>query len=92
MRDRRLNPPAWVDCVEEPVSGHPRRAVPRDDEAREKLERRTPTNLYNARPKCLADAHSPLDSAVASAYGWDPGISEEDALASLLRLNRSLAA
>ena len=51
------------------------------------LKKRTLTNLYNARPQWLADAHAALDAAVAAAYGWDADISEEDALAALLALN-----
>ncbi len=45
------------------------------------------TNLYNDRPQWLADAHAALDAAVAAAYGWDTGISEEEALSKLLMLN-----
>lgn len=55
------------------------------------LKRRTLTNLYNARPKWLADAHRDLDAAVAAAYGWPADISEEDALAKLLELNLARA-
>ncbi len=51
------------------------------------LKKRTLTNLYNARPQWLADAHRDLDAAVAAAYGWPADISEEDALAKLLELN-----
>ena len=91
LRDRWLNPLEWVEWVAEPVSGYPKRAVPRNDTARRNLKKRTLTRLYNARPKWLADAHAALDAAVASAYGWDAGISDDDALASLLRLNRSRA-
>jgi hypothetical protein len=29
----------------------------------------TPTNLYNARPAWLDDAHKALDAAVADTYG-----------------------
>ena len=39
------------------------------------------TNLYNARPQWLADAHAALDAAVAAAYGWPADISDEDACA-----------
>ena len=42
---------------------------------------------YNARPQWLADAHAVLDAAVAAAYGWDAGISRDEALRSLLGLN-----
>lgn len=52
---------------------------------------RTLTNLYNARPQWLADAHRDLDAAVAAAYGWPADISEDEALAKLLELNLSRA-
>ena len=87
LRDRWLNPSEWVEWVDEPVPGYPQRPVPRNDAAAEELKKRTLTNLYNARPQWLADAHAALDAAVAAAYGWDPDISEEDALAELLALN-----
>ena len=87
LRDRWLNPPEWVDWVDEPVAGYPRRAVPRDEEAEKELKKRTLTNLYNARPQWLADAHAALDAAVAAAYGWEPGVSEDLALQELLALN-----
>ena len=34
------------------------------------LAKRTLTNLYNARPTWLANAHRTLDEAVFAAYGW----------------------
>ena len=87
LRDRWLNPPEWVEWVDEPVPGYPKRPVPRHETAAKELKKRTLTNLYNARPQWLADAHAALDAAVAAAYGWDADISEEDALAALLALN-----
>ena len=69
LRDRWLNPPEWVEWVDEPVPGYPKRPVPRDEAAAKALKKRTLTNLYNARPQWLADAHDALDAAVASAYG-----------------------
>ena len=87
LRDRWLNPPEWVEWVDEPVIGFPKRPVPRDEAAGRELEKRTLTNLYNARPQWLADAHTALDSAVAAAYGWDNDVSEEEALKELLALN-----
>ena len=45
------------------------------------------TNVYNARPQWLADAHSALDVTVAAAYGWPADISDEGALNELLELN-----
>ena len=70
LRDRWLNPPEWVEWVDEPVPGYPRRPVPRDEEAAKALRKRTLTNLYNARPQWLVDAHVALDAVVAAAYGW----------------------
>ena len=87
LRDRWLNPPEWVEWVEEPVPGYPRRPVPRDEEAAKALKKRTLTHLYNARPQWLADTHAALDAAVAAAYGWPADISDDDAVRELLNLN-----
>ena len=87
LRDRWLHPPEWVEWAEEPVPGYPKRPVARDAEAAKALKARTLTNLYNERPRWLADAHVALDAAVAAAYGWDRDIDENRALAELLRLN-----
>jgi len=55
------------------------------------LKKRTLTNLYNARPQWLRNAHAALDRAVWDAYGWDdpdPATVEEDTILSrLLALN-----
>ena len=51
------------------------------------FKKRPPTNLHNARPQWLADAHASLDAAVAAAYGWSADISDDDALRELLELN-----
>ena len=85
LRDRWLNPPEWVEWVDEPAPGYPKRPVARDDAAAEELKARTLTKLYNARPQWLADAHAALDAAVASAYGWEAEISDDEALERLLR-------
>ena len=87
LRDRWLNPPEWVEWLDEPVPGYPTRPVPRDAAAATALKTRTLTSLYNARPTWLADAHAVLDAAVATAYGWPVDISDDDALAELLALN-----
>ena len=55
------------DGVDEPVPGYPKRPVPRDEDAAKALKKRTLTNLYNARPQWLVDAHDALDAAVAAA-------------------------
>ena len=87
LRDRWLNPPEWVEWVDEPVPGYPKRPVPRGERAAKALKKRTLTNLYNTRPQWLADAHQALDEAVAAAYGWPADISEEDILRELLQHN-----
>ena len=84
-----LNPPEWVEWIEEPVPGYPKRPVPRSEAAAKGLKKRTLTNLYNARPQWLTNAHTALDGAVAAAYGWDADISDDDALRELLALNSS---
>ena len=72
---------AWLD----PVSA-----------AEAELKKRTLTNLYNARPTWLVNAHARLDRAVWAAYGWDdpdPAAVAEDAiLIRLLALNLARAA
>ena len=87
LRNRWLNPSEWVQWLDEPAPGYPRRPVPRSEEAARELRKRTLTNLYNTRPQWLADAHAALDAAVAGAYGWDAEIGEEEALGALLTLN-----
>ena len=87
LRDRWLNPPEWVEWVDEPVPGYPKRPLPRDEDAAKALKKRTLTNLYNTRPQWLVDAHAGLDAAVAGAYGWSPDVSDDNALRELLALN-----
>jgi type II restriction/modification system DNA methylase subunit YeeA len=96
LRRAWLNPPDLVDIVPEvtPTAApgeaprrYPDRIVPKNDEAAVKLKERTLTNLYNQRPRWLADAHEAPDRAVAAAYGWLEDISTDDALAHLLALN-----
>ena len=84
-----MNPPEWVQWVDEPIPGYPRRPVPRDEDAAKGLKKRTLTNLYNARPQWLIDAHDALDAAVAAAYGWSADISNDEVLRELLALNRA---
>lgn len=91
LRNAWLNPSDLVDIVPEVVPGYPDRILPKNVVAAAELKKRTLTNLYNARPQWLADAHRDLDAAVAAAYGWPADISEEDALAKLLELNLARA-
>jgi type II restriction/modification system DNA methylase subunit YeeA len=92
LRNNWLNPPDLMDIVPEVVPGYPDRILPKNEKAAAELKKRTLTNLYNARPQWLDDAHRDLDAAVAAAYGWPADVSEEDALAGLLELNLSRAA
>ena len=87
LRDGWLNPPEWVEWVEESVPGYPKRPVAHDEAAAKEIKKRTLTNLYNARPQWLADAHATLDAAVAASYGWDADISDDDMLRELLVIN-----
>ena len=57
----------------------------------EELKARTLTNLYNARPAWLADAHRKLDEAVFAAYGWPPTFTDAELLKHLLALNHQRA-
>lgn len=52
---------------------------------------RTLTDLYNARPTWLADAHANLDEAVFAAYGWPLTLTDAELLERLLRLNHERA-
>ena len=87
QRDLWLNPTEWVEWVDEPVPGYPKRPVPRNNEAKKALKKRTLTKLYNDRPQWLVNAHETLDDAVAAAYGWQSDISDDDVLRELLALN-----
>ncbi|MFU8894676.1 MAG: hypothetical protein ACNA8L_13730 [Luteolibacter sp.] len=64
------------------------RRVPIDAAHAAKLAKRTLTNLYNERPAWLAHAHAALDAAVATAYGWPAGLTNEEILSRLLERNR----
>jgi hypothetical protein len=68
------------------------RLVPKDDDCADLLKKRTLTNLYNERPTWLDLVHKRLDEAVFAAYGWDPGMSDDELLAKILALNLDRAA
>jgi methylase of polypeptide subunit release factors len=89
LRENWLNPPEWVDRVPEVVAGYPDRIVAKPGHEAE-LKKRTLTNLYNARPAWLDNAHKTLDAAVAQAYGWTDytaAMPDEEILRRLLDLN-----
>ena len=87
-RNRWLNPPEWVDRVPEVVPGFPERVVAKAGHGAE-LRRRTLTNLYNTRPAWLVGLHDVLDKAVASAYGWQWPLSDEEIKSRLFALNQA---
>lgn len=92
LRNAWLNPPDLVRVEPEVVPGYPDRVLARDEAAAAVLAKRTLTNLYNARPAWLANAHAELDTEVATAYGWPADISTDQALERLLALNLQRAA
>ena len=49
LRDRWLNPPEWVEWVDEPVAGYPKRPVPRNESAEKQLKKRTLKLALNSR-------------------------------------------
>jgi type II restriction/modification system DNA methylase subunit YeeA len=96
LREAWLNPPDLVVREPEVVPGYPDRILPKDEEAAKELKKRTLTNLYNARPQWLANAHAALDEAVAEAYGWGDDwraglLTDEEILARLFALNQERA-
>jgi hypothetical protein len=89
LRENWLNPPEWTERIPEVVAGYPDRIIARSDYEAE-LKKRTLTNLYNARPAWLSNAHQTLDAAVAKAYGWSDytgEMTDEEILRRLLVLN-----
>lgn len=96
LRENWLNPPDLVRREPEVVPGYPDRILPKDEEAAKELKKRTLTNLYNARPQWLANAHAALDEAVAEAYGWGDDwqaglLTDDEILARLFALNQQRA-
>jgi hypothetical protein len=92
LRTNWLNPSEWVTwtrTAEEEKAGFPLRPVPKAGFEND-LKKRTLTNLYNAMPAWLVNAHIAVDKAVATAYGWTdytPEMPDSEILARLLSLN-----
>lgn len=94
VRNNWLNPPDLVARAPEVVPGYPDRILPKDEQAAAQLKKRTLTNLYNARPQWLVDAHAAVDEAVAEAYGWGDdwragALTDDEILSRLFGLNRA---
>ena len=51
LRNRWLNPPEWVEWIDEPAPNYPKRPMPTAAAPLLQLKRRTLTNLYNDRPQ-----------------------------------------
>ena len=92
LRDRWLNPPEWIDWIDEPVPTTPSAPSQNPPPRSNNSKRRTLTNLYNEKPQWLTNAHADLDAAVAAAYGLEADISDDDALQGLLNLNSQTSA
>lgn len=84
---RRVQARRTVKREPEVVEGYTDRILTVSEKAKKELKKRTLTKLYNERPTWLDNAHRELDRAVAAAYGWPEDISDEDALARLMKLN-----
>ena len=94
LRENWLNPADLIDRQPEVVAGFPDRILGKSDTATKELKKRTLTNLYNARPQWLTNAHTVLDAAVADAYGWGDAwrlneLGDDEILARLFALNRA---
>ncbi|MBK9444313.1 MAG: adenine methyltransferase [Comamonadaceae bacterium] len=101
LREAWLNPPEWTHKVPEVTplgmthSPYPDRIEPKpglSEQDLKALQKRTLTNLYNARPAWLTLAHQQLDAAVATAYGWtdySAGLPDDEILKRLLALNQA---
>jgi len=103
LREAWLNPPEWTHRVPEVIplgmdhSPYPDRIEPRPGISEvdlKALQKRTLTNLYNAKPVWLTLAHQQLDTAVAAAYGWadySTAMPDDEILKRLLALNLARA-
>jgi type II restriction/modification system DNA methylase subunit YeeA len=89
LRQNWLNPPELVELVQDEIPQFPARILARNEKTAVELKKRTLTNLYNQHPSWLSTAHNELNAAVAEAYGWPVGISDDDAIRALISLNRS---
>lgn len=93
LRNSWLNPTEWAQELSSAAGRYPSRFIPIPGHEAD-LKERTLTNLYNAQPTWLENAHAELDHAVATAYGWTdyvPSLPNSAVVARLLALNLQLA-
>jgi type II restriction/modification system DNA methylase subunit YeeA len=97
LRENWLHPADLIVREPEVVPDYPDRVLPKNEQAAKELKKRTLTNLYNARPQWLVNAHAGLDEAVAEAYEWGDDwraglLTDDEILARLFRLNQERTA
>ena len=90
LRDRWLNPPEWVDWVDEPAPGYPRRPVPRDEDAGEGAPEAhaDETSTTTARSGSLTRTRRSMPPSRPPTAGR-PTSATRDSLRELLELNGS---
>lgn len=86
LREQWLNPSDWVSRIPEKVGEFPDRIEALVGHESD-LAKRTLTNLYNASPTWLNEAHAELDRAVSASYGISASASDTEVLEMLLSLN-----
>lgn len=95
LKERSASQPHFLDICA--LVNHPTPSDLDPEGATEtELKKRTRTNLYNARPTWLVNAHAALDRAVWTAYDWDnpvpAEVDEDTTLSRSLALNGERAA
>lgn len=83
LRDRWRNPPKWVERVDKPVPGCPARLAAPDEAVASGLKKRTLSELYNARRRCVRSPRSVRRCSVR----LEAENSKDDAMQEFLALN-----
>jgi type II restriction/modification system DNA methylase subunit YeeA len=91
LREQWLNPTELISRKKEIARGFPDLILPKDPAAKEALDKRTLTGLYNANPTWLQQAQEELDGAVAGAYEWEWPLTDDEILKRLFELNQQRA-
>ena len=72
--DRRLDPPEWVEWMDELVPGYPKRPVPRDERCRQGPQETDMDEPLITPGGSGSPMHTtPFDAAVPAAYDWRDG-------------------